>query len=54
MAFQLLSIIAGVVIFYLVLMVIFHKLFEKFFKLVFFILSALFLMAVLYFMFKGA
>ena len=53
MAFSLSSIIVGVVIFYLVVMVIFHKLFEKFFKLVFFILSALFLIAVLYFMLKG-
>lgn len=45
--------VVGAVIVYLVVMVIIHKLFEKFFMMLFFAISALFVVAVLYFMFKG-
>lgn len=53
MPFPILSIVAGAVIAYLIVMVIIHKLFEKFFMMLFFAISALFVIAVLYFMFKG-
>ena len=49
----LLTIITGIVVAYLILMIILHKLFEKFFMLLFFGLSALFAVAVIYFVSKG-
>lgn len=50
---MVLTIIIGAVIFYLMLMIVLHKLFEKFFMMIFFAISALFVMAVLYFVLKG-
>ena len=53
MPLPILSIIIGAVIFYLVIMVILHKLVMKFFGMLFFIISTLFVVAVLYFVLKG-
>ncbi|MDP3764917.1 MAG: hypothetical protein Q8R04_00235 [Nanoarchaeota archaeon] len=50
---MVLSIIIGAVIVYLIAMIILHKLFEKFFTILFFGVSALFVIAVLYFVLKG-
>ena len=50
---MVLSIIIGAVIFYLILMFALHKLFEKFFMLLFFGISTLFVIAVIYFASKG-
>lgn len=47
------TIIIGAVIIYLVFMIILHKIFEKFFMMLFIILSALFFLGVLYFALKG-
>jgi hypothetical protein len=54
MPLPILPIIAGIVIAYLVAMVLLHKFLEKFFMMLFFTISALFVIAVLYFMWKGA
>lgn len=53
MPFPILPIIVGAVIAYFIVMVVIHKLFEKFFMMLFFAISALFVIAVLYFMMKG-
>ncbi|MBI2659556.1 hypothetical protein HYX07_00150 [Candidatus Woesearchaeota archaeon] len=53
MTLPILPIIVGAVIAYLVVMVILHKFLEKFFMMLFFAISALFVIAVLYFMLKG-
>lgn len=53
MPFSILSIVVGAVIAYLVVMVMIHKLFAKFFMMLFFAISALLAIAVVYFMFKG-
>ena len=48
-----LSIIIGAVAFYLVLLFFLHKLFEKFFMMLLFVISTLFVFGVLYFVLKG-
>ena len=53
MALSIFSIVIGAVIFYLIIMIILHKLFEKFFMMLFFIVSTLFVLGVLYFVLKG-
>lgn len=53
MVSSILSIVAGAVIFYLILMFVLHKLFEKIFIMLFFIISTLFVVGVLYFVLKG-
>ena len=53
MPLPILPIIVGAVIAYLIVMIVIHKLFEKFFIMLFFAISALFVIAVLYFMLKG-
>ena len=53
MAFSLITIVVGAVVAYLVLMVILHKLFEKFFMMLLFVISTLFVIGVLYFALKG-
>lgn len=50
---SILFIIAGAVIVYIFLMFVLHKLFEKFFMMLFFLVSTLFVIAVLYFVLKG-
>lgn len=47
------SIIIGALVVYVVLMFMLHKLFEKFFMMLLFIVSSLFVLGVLYFAFKG-
>jgi len=47
------SIIIGALIGYLVLIFMLHKLFEKFFMMLLFIVSSLFVLGVLYFVLKG-
>ena len=47
------TIIAGVVIAYLILMFFIHKVFEKFFMMLLILLTALFMFGVLYFLLKG-
>lgn len=47
------TIIIGAVIIYLIFMIILHKIFEKFFMMLFIILSALFFLGVFYFALKG-
>ena len=55
MTLSIFSIIIGAVIIYLVSMIIIHKFFEKIFKMLFFIISALLVLAAIYFIFlKGA
>ncbi len=46
--------IVGAMVFYLILMFVIRKLFEKVFMVLFFVLSALFGLALLYLMLKGA
>lgn len=53
MPFSILTIIAGAVVAYFIVMFIMHKLFEKFFMILFFILSMLFVVGVIYLMLKG-
>ena len=53
MPLPILSIVVGAVIAYLVVMLVVHKLFEKFFMMLFFAISALFVIAALYLMLKG-
>ena len=48
------SLIGGAIIGYLIFMFLIHKIFEKFFMILFFIISALFFVGVLYFVLKGA
>ena len=49
----LISIVIGAVIVYFVVMVVLHKLFEKFFMMLLFGVSALFVITLIYFMLKG-
>ena len=51
---ELLYGIAAAVVFYLVLIFILHEMFRKFFRILLFIGAALFVIALLYFMVKGA
>ena len=51
MAFSIFSIIIGAVIIYLVSMIIIHKFFEKVFKVMLFIVSALLVLGTIYFIF---
>ena len=48
-----LTIIVGVVVFYFLLMFLLHELFRKFFHMLLFIGTGLFVIALLYLMFKG-
>ena len=48
------SLIGGAVIGYLVLMFILHKMFEKIFMMLLFVISALFVFGLLYFVLRGA
>ena len=48
-----LTTIAVVVIVYLVLMFLLNRLFEKFFKIMFFLITALFIVGLIYIMTKG-
>ncbi|MBI2542427.1 hypothetical protein HYV80_07000 [Candidatus Woesearchaeota archaeon] len=54
MPFSILTIVAGAVVAYFIVMFVMHKLFEKFFMILFFVLSMLFVVGVLYFVLKGA
>ena len=47
------TIIIGAVIAYLVLMVVLHKIVDKFFMMLFFVISVLFVMGIVYFVLKG-
>ncbi len=47
------TLVAGAVIVYLVILFFLHKLFEKFFMMLLFIVSTLFVLGVLYFVLKG-
>ena len=47
------TLIAGAVAAYLILMFFLHKIFEKFFMVILFLVSTLFVVGVLYFYFKG-
>ncbi len=47
------TIIIGTVIAYLIFMIILHKIFEKFFMMLFIVLSALFFLGILYFGLRG-
>ncbi len=49
----LLTIIAAVVLFYVLLVFLMHEMFRKFFHMLLFVSTALFIFAVLYFMLKG-
>ncbi|MBI2558916.1 hypothetical protein HYW20_06355 [Candidatus Woesearchaeota archaeon] len=49
-----LSLIIGAVAVYLVLMYFIHRMFEKFLMMILFLLSTVFVVAVLYFVLKGA
>ena len=53
MPLPILPVLIGAVIAYLVVMIVIHKFLEKFFMMLFFAISALFVIAVLYFMLKG-
>jgi len=50
---ELLSIVIGAVIVYFIIMVVLHKLFEKFFMMLLFGVSTLFVITLIYFMLKG-
>ena len=55
MALSISSIAIGIVIIYLVSMMIIHKFFEKIFKMMFFIISAVLVLGAIYFLLlKGA
>ncbi len=47
------TLIAGAVMVYLVLLFFLHKIFEKFFMVILFILSTAFVVGVLYFVLRG-
>ena len=47
------TIIIGAVVAYLILMIVLHKIVEKFFMMLFFVISALFVMGVIYLVLKG-
>ncbi len=47
------SIIGGAVVAYLILMFFLHKVFEKIFMMLLFVISTLFVFGVLYFVLKG-
>ncbi|MEK6983538.1 MAG: hypothetical protein AABX33_03110 [Nanoarchaeota archaeon] len=53
MALSFLSILIGAVVLYLIVMMVMHKLFEKFFMLLFFVISTVFVVGVLYLVLKG-
>lgn len=48
-----LPVIIGALIFYFIAVLVVYKLFEKLFAILFFVMSALFVAAVLYFALKG-
>ncbi len=50
---MIIQILIGAVIAYLILMFIMHKIFEKFFMFIMFMISAVFIVAVLYFVLRG-
>ncbi|MBI2659345.1 hypothetical protein HYX05_04585 [Candidatus Woesearchaeota archaeon] len=55
MAFSIFSILIGAVVIYLVSMILIHKFFEKIFKMLFFIISAILVLGAIYFLLmKGA
>lgn len=49
-----LSLVIGAVVVYLILMFFIHRIFEKFLMILLFLLSTVFVVAVLYFVLKGA
>ena len=51
---MVLSIVVGAVIVYLIVMFFIHRIFQKFLMILLFLLSTVFVVAVLYFVLKGA